>query len=324
MPDFANSQHTHGEVKTSIRHGRSFFWLLLFVVCLFYPQSSFSQKPIPELWGLHVHDEAKVLTQQSIDLLENQLNAYEDSTSNQIAILIVSSLDGEIIEEYSLRVAEKWGLGQEAKDNGALLLIAVSDHKMRIEVGDGLEGVLTDAISSRIIRNEIAPNFRKDDYDGGVQAGINAMISAIGGEYTADESDENELGWKERLLIGAFVFFILGIFTFMGLFIPGCAGWFLYAFLIPFYATFPMFVLGETGGITLLGTYIAGFPLLKLMLSKTAWGKRMAKKMGNTNRGGGWSSGSGWSGGGWSSGGGGGGFSGGGGGFSGGGSSGSW
>ncbi|MBA4056544.1 MAG: hypothetical protein C0490_17650, partial [Marivirga sp.] len=273
MPDFINEKTNHLEAKRSILYRWSFPWSLLWAVFFFYT-SSFAQKPLPELWGLHVHDDAKVLSQQTIDVLENQLIAYEDSTSNQIAILIINSLDGEILEEYTLRVAEKWELGQKEKDNGALLLISVDDHKMRIEVGDGLEGVLTDAISNRIIRNEIAPNFRKDDYDAGVQAGINAMISAIGGEYVADPSNENEFGWKERLLIGVFVFFILGIFTFMGLLIPGCAGWFLYAFLIPFYATFPMFVLGENGGITLLGTYVAGFPLLKLMLGKTAWGKR--------------------------------------------------
>lgn len=325
MPDFINRQHAYKEAKSFALSHWSLLTMLFWATVFFSTSSSFAQKPVPELWGLHVHDDAKVLSQQTVDRLENQLKLYEDSTSNQIAILIISSLDGEIIEEYSLRVAEKWKLGQKDKDNGALLLIAIDDRKMRIEVGDGLEGVLTDAVSNRIIRNELAPNFRKDDYDAGVQAAINAMVSAIGGEYVADSTSEMEmdLDWKVRLLIGAFVFGVLGVFTFLGLFVPGCGGWFLYAFLIPFYATFPMFILGQTGGVTLLGTYMLGFPLLKMMLGKTEWGKRMSKKMNKSNRGGGWSSGSGWSGGGSSSGGG-GGFSGGGGGFSGGGSSGSW
>lgn len=283
-----------------------------------------AQKPIPELWGQRVHDDAKILSQQTSDLLESRLRAFEDSTSNQIAILIVNSLDGEPIEEYSLRVAEKWKLGKASKDNGVLLLIAVNDHKMRIEVGHGLEGVLTDLLCNRIIRNEIAPKFRKDDYEAGVTAGIDAIVKGIGGEYTADDSDDvamAELSWKEQLLIGAFVFGILGIFTFVGLIAPGCGGWFLYAFLIPFYATFPTILLGEKGGVALLGTYLVLFPILKLMLRKTAWGERMSKKMGTGSGGGrGWSSGSGWS----SGGGGGGGFSGGGGSFGGGGSSGSW
>lgn len=301
----------------------------LFLASLFVNHYVLAQKSLPELWGLRVHDEAKVLSQQTVDQLENQLKVYEDSTTNQVGILIISSLGGEPLEEYSLRVAEKWKLGNKDRDNGVLLLVSVDDHKIRIETGYGLEGVLTDALSSRIIRNEIAPHFRKDDYDGGVMAGVNSIIAAIGGEYTAEDANDNSveaLGWKERLGIGLFVFGILGIFTCIGLFVPGCGGWFLYAFLIPFYATFPMVVLGGNAGWAALVGYVVGFPVIKLLLRKSAWGQRVAKKMGSGSlgRGRGWSSGSGWSGGGWSSGGGGGGFSGGGGSFGGGGSSGSW
>jgi uncharacterized protein len=198
---------------------------------------------------------------------------------------------------------------------------------MRIEVGEGLEGVLPDAICSRIIRNEMAPNFRRNDYDAGVTAAINAIIQAIGGEYVADDAGENlgdmaDLSWKEKILIGIFIFGILGIFTFLGLFVKGCAGWFMYAFLIPFYATFPMVVFGVNGGLTALGIYALGFPVLKLLVGNTGWGQRISKNMQSGQRRGGGCSG--WSGGGgWSSGGG-GGFSGGGGSFGGGGSSGSW
>lgn len=305
----------------------------LVLLFLFFHLTGFGQKAIPELWSLHVHDEAHVLSKQTTDYLESQLIAYEDSTSNQLAILIVSSLDGESLEEYSLKVAEKWKLGQDEKDNGALLLVAVDDHKMRIETGLGLEGVLTDAVCSRIIRNELAPHFRGSDYDEGIKAGVDAMIAAIGNEHTSDgtTSDSDfqtpDMTWQERLMVGAFVFGILGIFTALGLFVPGCGGWFLYAFLIPFYATFPMVILGVNGGITALATYAIGFPILKLIVGKTSWGKRLSSKMGKGggSGGSGWSSGSGWSN--WSSGGGsssGGGFSGGGGSFGGGGSSGSW
>lgn len=312
------------KLKGALRNSREAYWLFCFAL-IFITNTVLAQKTIPELWGLHVHDEAHVLSQPTIDKLENHLVAYEDSTSNQIAILIVSSLDGESLEEYSLRVAEKWKLGKKEKDNGVLLLIAVDDHKMRIETGYGLEGVLTDAVCSRIIRNELAPNFRQNQFDKGVTDGINAIMQAIGGEYQADEESEglDDLGWKERTLIGMFIFGILGVFTFLGLIIPGCGGWFLYAFLIPFYAAFPMVVLGTSAGLTVLGLYVIGFPILKLMMGRTDWGKRMAKKMATNNpsTGRGWSSGSGWSsGGGRSSGG----FSGGGGSFGGGGSSGSW
>ena len=323
---------TSGDVWQQSYQTPGYYRLFLFVFLVLSSHIiSLGQKPLPELWGIHVHDEAKLLSQQAVDEIERQLKVYEDSTSNQIAILIINSLEGEVLEEYTLRVAEKWKLGQKDKDNGILLLIAVDDHKMRIEVGYGLEGVVTDALASRIIRNELAPNFRKNDYDIGVISAVNAIIAAIGGEYRADETDENsaeELGLKERILLGVLIFGILGVFTLAGIFTTGCAGWFLYAFLIPFYATFPMIILGVNGGMTALATYVIGFPILKMILLKTPWGRRMAKNAGTSQtKGRGWSSSSGWFGssGGWSSGGSsGGGFSGGGGSFGGGGSSGSW
>jgi uncharacterized protein len=299
-----------------------------------------AQRAVPPLWGHRVHDEAQALSTTTVEQLEVTLKQYEDSTTNQIAVLIIPSLDGDVLEEYALRVAHKeWELGSSGNDNGVLLLVVVDDRKMRIEVGHGLEGVLPDAVTSRIIRNEMAPHFRDQDYDAGITAGIDtagidAIIKAIGGEYAAETSGESdslqvEMTLQERLLIGAFIFGILGLFTFLGLFVKGCMGWFMYAFLIPFYAVFPMAVLGPNGGLTALGIYAIGFPILKGIISRTAWGKRMMKSMENSSKhggGGGWSSGGGWSGGGsggWSSGGG-GGFSGGGGSFGGGGSSGSW
>lgn len=295
--------------------------------------NAYAQRAVPELWGMHVHDDAHVLSQATVERLEQQLIAYEDSTSNQLAILIIPSLDGEVIEQYSLRVAESWRLGNADKDNGALLLIAIEDRKMRIETGSGLEGVLTDAVCSRIIRNEMAPAFRQGEYDAGVTAAIDAMIAAIGGEYTAADEDGDgnpDLSWPARLAIGFVIFGALGLFTTIGILAPGCAGWFLYIFLIPFYALFPLIIVGTNGVVGILIAYLIVFPLLKLLLPKTVWGKKAAKGFtGSGGPGGGtWSAGSGrggWSGGFGSSGrSSGGGFSGGGGSFGGGGSSGSW
>jgi uncharacterized protein len=316
-----------GVIKnSSVKIQEDFFpcvaYFLGFIMLISSVTTAKGQRSVPELWGLHVHDEAHILSQPTIDQLEKELIAYQDSTSNEIAILIISSLEDEPLEDYSMRVVEKWKLGKKSKDNGILLLIVVDEHKMRIETGYGLEGVLTDALCSRIIRNEIAPYFRQNKYDEGVTAGINAIIGAIGGEYKTDDSEGTELSVKERLLIGMFIFGILGVFTFLGLFVPGCGGWFLYAFLIPFYAAFPMVVLGTSAGLIILGIYAIGFPILKLILGRTGWGMRMAKKMASSSprRGGsGWSSVSGWS-----AGSGGGRSSGGGGSFGGGGSSGSW
>ena len=196
----------------TIQHVK-FLKLYLVASFLFLFSACFSQKAIPELWGQRVHDEAHALKQTTIDQLEKELKVYEDSTSNQLAVLIIQSLDGDVIEEYSLKVVEKWQLGTKSKDNGMLLLIAIDDHKMRIEVGQGLQGVLTDALCSRIIRNEMAPNFRRDDYDTGLLAAITAIQKAIGGEYSSDE----DATWS----IGNIIF--LSVFISIFLFIIGLA-----------------------------------------------------------------------------------------------------
>jgi uncharacterized protein len=304
-------------------------FLLFLIVFSTVMGAAAQQRAIPDLWGHRVHDEAHVLSQATIDRLEILLKEHEDSTTNQIAVLIIPSLEGEDLEGYAIRVAhDTWKLGQKNRDNGVLLLVALEDRKMRIEVGQGLEGVLTDAVCGRIIRNEMAPHFREQQYEEGVSAAVQAIIKAIRHEYQAEGDDGMQVGlsWTERLLMGVFIFGILGIFTALGLFVPGCSGWFLYAFLIPFYATFPMFILNTTGGLILLVLYLVCFPIVKLIVGKTPWGKRMAKSTKSTSR----RRGSSWSGGSWSSGwssgssSSGGGFSGGGGSFGGGGASGSW
>jgi uncharacterized protein len=284
--------------------------------------TTFAQKPVPELWNVRVHDEAHVLSQQTIDQLEKLLTQYEDSTSNQIAILIINTLDNEVLEEYSLRVAETWKLGQKDKDNGVLLLIAVEDHKMRIEVGKGLEGVLTDALSNRIIRNEMAPAFRRADFDGGVTAAINGIVAAIGGEYTATDVDEiSDLSMGARIGIGIGLYVFLGLFAFFALLIKGGWGWGMYVFLIPFYTLFPLIVIPWDIWYVPGLSYILIFPILKILVGRSAWGQRVGKSMNSGGGGGSYSSSSGSS---WSSGSSGSSFSGGGGSFGGGGSSGGW
>lgn len=186
-----------------------------FVFVLFLiPGFSFAQKIVPELWGQRVHDEAHVLKTETIDQLERDLKAHEDSTSNQIAILIIPSLEGEVLENYTLRVVEKWKLGSKDKDNGVLLFVSVDDHKMRIEVGHGLEGVLTDALCNRIIRNKLAPAFRRGDYDGGIQAGIKAIVQSIQGEYEAASASTSS-NWTILYVLFAIFCVIVLIVTFV-------------------------------------------------------------------------------------------------------------
>jgi uncharacterized protein len=307
---------------------------LFFILLLCFAPLAEAQKKVPELWGHRVHDdEAHILSSTAIDNLELRLKNYEDSTTNQIAVLIVSSLEGEPIETYSIKVVEAWKLGTEKNDNGVLLLVSTGDRKVRIEVGQGLEGVLTDALTSRIIRNEIAPNFRRGDYEAGVVAAVDAIIKAAKGEYKADNITSRRKGGSGGT--GAFaliIFAVLAVFTWTALFAKGCAGWGTYGVLTPFYFILPGVALNNaTTGSYIFLSFLIGFPILKLILARTAWGQGIAQQMeqSSRNRGGGWSSGGGWfmggGGGGWGGGGGGGGgFSGGGGSFGGGGSSGSW
>jgi uncharacterized protein len=159
------------------------YFLTLFTIINF---AAISQPAIPELWGTRIHDEAKVLSPAFINQLEGNLKIFEDSTSNQIAILIIPTLDDYPIEEFSLHVAEKWKLGQSSKDNGILLLAVINDRKVRIETGEGLEGVLPDIVCNQIIRNQIAPNFRQENYEAGIQAAVAAIEQAIKGEYQAE------------------------------------------------------------------------------------------------------------------------------------------
>lgn len=142
-----------------------------------------AQRDVPPLDNHRVHDDAGVLSPSTVAHLEQSLREFEDSTSNQIAILIFSSLEGESIDQFGIRVGDEWKLGTKGNDNGAILLVAVNDRKVRIEVGQGLEGPLPDAVCNRIIRNEMAPSFRRGDYDGGVLSAIDAIRKAIKGEY---------------------------------------------------------------------------------------------------------------------------------------------
>jgi uncharacterized protein len=134
---------------------------------------------VPELRA-RVNDYAKVLSESARTNLEARLAAHESKTGHQFAVLTVPSLEGDPLEDFSIRTVEKWKLGHAKVDDGLLLLVAQREHKVRIEVGYGLEGHITDALSSRIIRDTIVPEFRKGDYDAGITRGMNALLGADG------------------------------------------------------------------------------------------------------------------------------------------------
>jgi len=294
---------------------------------------------VPFLSG-RVNDNAEILNDDTQQSITERLKAHEERTGDQIAVLTIPSLEGESIEEYAVKVYESWKLGKKGKDNGVLIIVAPKDRRMRIEVGYGLEGTLTDLAAGRIIRNVMTPQFKAGDYNGGIDAGVQAILNLLekgeapsgeGGAGGADKTSSGlhleppDMSLTERILIGAFVFGIIGLFTVIGIVTPG-AGWFLYFFLIPFWAMFPIMVVGTSGALTLLITYLAGFPIAKLMLRNSEWYKKAGvdlRSKGRASIGGFTFMSGGFGGGGWSSGGG-GGFSGGGGSSGGGGASGSW
>ncbi|MBN2160783.1 MAG: TPM domain-containing protein [Spirochaetes bacterium] len=295
--------------------------------------------PVPRLEG-RVTDRAGILSKATREHVGTLLKAHEDRTTNQVAVLTVPTLDGESIEEFATRVFDAWRLGQKGKDNGVLVIIASGDRRMRIEVGYGLEGALTDLKSGRIIDNIMAPRFKVNDYDGGVTGGVLAIITLLedpaaaipdGSESSSEESgsffEGPDLGIVERILIGCFIFGIIGLFTIIGVLTPGM-GWFLYVFLIPFWAMFPIIVVGARGAITLLVTYLVAFPVVKLAIRRSEWYKKARNDLKNKGSAtiGGFTvtSGGSSSSGGWSSSGSSGGFSGGGGSSGGGGASGGW
>jgi uncharacterized protein len=175
---------------------------------------------VPSLTG-RVVDLAGVLPPQDVQHLSERLKVHEEKTGNQVAVLILPSLEGEPLEEYSHRVATAWKLGHKGTDNGVLLLVALKERKLRIEVGYGLEGTLTDLRSSRIIRQEIVPRFKGGDIPGGVRAGTDAILKTIEGTYeAADEIRRRETTETDVLhyvVLGIIVGFLAGIVLSQGL-----------------------------------------------------------------------------------------------------------
>lgn len=290
---------------------------------LLSPLFSLSAAEVPFLAG-RVNDTAELLSPAARMELEELLKAHEDSTSNQVVVLTIRSLEGDVLEEYSMKVAETWKLGQKEKDNGVLLLVAKDDRKVRIEVGQGLEGALTDLMTGSIIRKEIVPRFRDGDYDGGIRGGVHAILSAIRGEYIAGDDAPDGGGSEElwvRVLAFSIFLIVVGTFTTIAVLSQGFISWFLYLFLIPFWGLFPTAILGFSPGVILFGTYAIGFIIAKVWFARSDAGKKFRIKWAPRTVGGSGGTGGGST---WSSSSSGSSFSGGGGSFSGGGSSGSW
>jgi uncharacterized protein len=269
---------------------------------------------VPKLTG-YVNDYANMVSSSARATLENELRSFEQTDSTQLVILTIPSLEGETIEDFSIKVAGTWKVGQKGKDNGILFIVSKEDRKTRIEVGRGLEGRLTDLLAGRILDLVVKPRFKRGDFDGGFITGVSSLIDATRGEFKAEpkqrpHKQERSSQIMTFLIVGGFVLLILGNISRILSGVGGAVGLPAVAHLAGFSPGLVVLLILAVLGLG------AGF-LLPLLFSA-----------GGRYRGGGFGPGGGisWGGGSGSGGGGfgGGGFSGGGGDFGGGGSSGDW
>ncbi|HMK66754.1 MAG TPA: TPM domain-containing protein [Thermodesulfobacteriota bacterium] len=266
---------------------------------------------VPPLKG-YVNDYAQMISPGTATQLTEELRRFEQSDSTQLVILTLPSLQGETIEDFGIKVAEAWRIGQKTKDNGLIVIVAKEERKIRIEVGRGLEGRMTDLLTGRIIDLVITPRFKRGDFDGGFSAGVSALIDGTRGEFKAEEKKGSKRSTRGPSLLTMIVIGVVGM-IFVG------------AISRIFSA-----ILGAAGFPALLYLGIPGIGVLGLILGAVAGvliGFLIPFLFSSRGYGGGFGSGGGFfssGGGGFGGGDSGGGFSGGGGDFGGGGASGDW
>lgn len=193
---------------------------ILYTPWFLFAQSS-SLQPLPEKLtdipskpspARFINDFANMLTMEEERLLEYKLRNYEDSTSTQLVIVAVYSLNGYNLEEYAIQIAREWGIGQREKDNGLLILISKSEHKIRLEIGYGLEGVVSDIMAGRIITNYLQPNFRKGAYYKGLDEATDTIIGLTNGLFKPTHLSPF---WNVGRIFGYFTFVLLLISMFV-------------------------------------------------------------------------------------------------------------
>jgi len=210
------------------------FLLLCGMVALFGLDVPAMNGPVNDHVGLLSRGETQTLTRLLLDV--------QEQTSSQVALLIIPSLQGEVLEDYSMKVAEQWKLGQKEFDNGLLMLVAYKDHKIRLEVGYGLEGMITDAKSGYIIRNYLTPAFRQGNYYRGIKDGLTVISGIITkqfdiseeqlAKYRQQEQDENRV----KFPLGTIIFLVMILLSSFGRRRRGVGG------------ILPWLILGSMGG----------------------------------------------------------------------------
>jgi uncharacterized protein len=190
--------------------------IFLIILYLIFKPLAFAQKfPEPMNPPRLVNDFAGLLSSNENRMLENKLRNYYDTTSTQIAIVTVKSIDGADAFSYAHELAEKWGIGKAGKDNGLLILVALQEREIRINTGYGLEPTVTDAASKRIIENYIRPNFRQEKYFEGLDQSTSIIMSLAAGEFEADKLRGTEGGNAAPAFLIFLILFFLVIFPMM-------------------------------------------------------------------------------------------------------------
>ncbi len=184
---------------------------LLVILAVFLRGNNLPAQKIPDIPRQWVEDYAGILDNSQKARLDNILSTYQDSTSNQIVVAIFPDAQDYPVEEFSIRLAEKWKVGQKNPDNGIILAIFMKERKIRVEVGYGLEDMVPDAIAIQIAQNVVSPYFKKGQYYEGIYQGVVALMQAASGKYKG-VARKNRPGWSSSfsfvLLVFALIFFI--------------------------------------------------------------------------------------------------------------------
>lgn len=187
---------------------------LAFVLLLSLP--ALGDINFPELTGVVV-DNAKILSDSTTRLITQKITKHREASSNQIVVVTLPNLQGYSIEEFGYQLGRKWGIGQEDKNNGVLLIVAVQERKIRIEVGYGLEGTLTDALCANIIQTKISPPFKLGLFNQGVNDGVTSILGVINGNYKQSKtSTEFQFTFKffEQVIMFFFMAFLIITFIY--------------------------------------------------------------------------------------------------------------
>jgi len=186
-------------------------WIFFFLSTQF-PVLELKAEDFPPQSKNIVTDYTNTLSSGEKDALEQKLTAFNDSTSSQVAIVILGSVGNYDIADYSVQLYNRWGIGQKEKNNGVLILVAKEDRKVWITTGYGMEGVFPDALAKRVVNNHLLPNFKEGNYYEGLDEAVNAIISIVKGEYTADKTKhkKEKVPWF-GILLAIFILFVVVI-----------------------------------------------------------------------------------------------------------------